>query len=49
METELLKLLETYQDEFTDREYQCLESMIEWGTIKTFEELAEYGVERRYG
>lgn len=28
------------------REFDCLIALIEYGEIKTFEELAEYGIER---
>lgn len=49
MREQLLSLLYLRQDEVfanSDRdEFDCLVSLIEDGDIKTFEELAEYGVE----
>lgn len=50
MKSELLELLYEKQDEVflnSERdEFDCLVGLIEDGYIKTFEELAEYGVER---
>ena len=48
METELLELLGTYSNEIPHREYQCLKTLIEEGDIKSYEDLAVYGIERRY-
>lgn len=50
MKTELLDLLYEKQDEVflnSERdEFDCLVHLIEDGDITTFEQLAEYGVER---
>ena len=48
MKDKLFELLRTHRDEYSDREYQCLETLIEYGTITTFEELAEYGIVVQY-
>ena len=48
MKEQLLALAYNQQDEFGSSErdeFDCLIALIEDGTIKTFEELAKYGVE----
>jgi hypothetical protein len=42
---ELLNLLFTQRDQFSAIEFEFLVKLIEDGTIVSFEELAEYGVE----
>jgi hypothetical protein len=50
MKNELLALAYEKEDDVFGsserREFDCLISLIEDGTISTFEELAEYGVEK---
>jgi hypothetical protein len=45
----LLQILEEQKNDYISREgyreYSCLLDLVECGSIKTFEELAEYGIE----
>lgn len=48
MKERMLEILESQRDQYIAdmgyRDYDCLYHSIAWGDIKTFKELAEYGV-----
>ena len=46
LKDQLLDLAYEHEDDFKNREFECLIECIESGIIDSFEELAKYGVEK---